>query len=46
MSERSLVFIRRVELLEVRFKDHGLDAIEVIDNGVGIAPVDYDVVGE
>ena len=33
-------------LAEVRFKDHGLESIEVIDNGSGIAPADYDVVGE
>ena len=31
---------------EVRFKDHGLDTIEVIDNGHGIAPADFDSVGE
>ncbi|EKM52502.1 uncharacterized protein PHACADRAFT_100748 [Phanerochaete carnosa HHB-10118-sp] len=30
--------------IEVRFKDHGLDSIEVIDNGTGIASADYDVV--
>lgn len=30
---------------EVRFKDHGLDAVEVIDNGSGIAPEDYGSVG-
>lgn len=30
--------------IEVRFKDHGLDSIEVIDNGTGIASSDYDVV--
>lgn len=31
---------------EVRFKNYGLDSIEVIDNGTGIAPADYDAVGE
>ena len=30
---------------EVRFKNYGLDSIEVIDNGTGIAPADYDAVG-
>lgn len=33
-------------LPEVRFKDHGLELIEVIDNGTGIAPADYESVGE
>ncbi|ETW76828.1 hypothetical protein HETIRDRAFT_66078 [Heterobasidion irregulare TC 32-1] len=28
--------------IEVRFKDYGLKSIEVIDNGCGIAPADYD----
>lgn len=27
--------------IEVRFRNHGLDAIEVVDNGAGIAPDDY-----
>lgn len=31
--------------IEVRFRNHGLDAIEVVDNGTGIAPEDYDSVG-
>lgn len=31
--------------IEVRFRNHGLDAIEVIDNGTGIAPEDYESVG-
>ncbi|KZT05115.1 DNA mismatch repair protein MutL [Laetiporus sulphureus 93-53] len=30
--------------IEVRFKDHGLDFIEVTDNGSGIAPQDYDAI--
>lgn len=30
---------------EVRFKNYGLDSIEVIDNGTGIPPADYDAVG-
>lgn len=28
--------------IEVRFKDHGLESIEVQDNGVGIAPENYE----
>jgi signal transduction histidine kinase len=32
--------------IEVRFRNHGLDAIEVIDNGTGIAPEDFESVGE
>ncbi|KAH7128525.1 DNA mismatch repair protein-like protein pms1 [Dendryphion nanum] len=31
--------------IEVRFKNNGLDAIEVQDNGSGIAPADYDTIG-
>ncbi|KAF9816962.1 hypothetical protein IEO21_03727 [Rhodonia placenta] len=31
--------------IEVRFKDHGLASIEVVDNGSGIAPEDYDAIG-
>ncbi|KAG9828158.1 DNA mismatch repair protein MutL, partial [Aureobasidium melanogenum] len=30
--------------IEVRFRNHGLDAIEVIDNGTGIAPEDFESV--
>ncbi|KAL1651690.1 ATP-binding mismatch repair protein [Didymella pomorum] len=30
--------------VEVRFKNNGLDAIEVQDNGGGIAPADYDTI--
>jgi DNA mismatch repair protein PMS2 len=29
---------------EVRFKNHGLDSIEVQDNGSGIAPDDYETI--
>ena len=32
--------------IEVRFKDYGLKAIEVIDNGNGIAPDDYESIGK
>lgn len=31
---------------EVRFKDYGLESFEVIDNGSGISPADYDSIGE
>ncbi|KAI0764133.1 DNA mismatch repair protein MutL [Irpex lacteus] len=31
--------------IEVRFKEHGLESIEVVDNGCGIAAADYDSVG-
>jgi DNA mismatch repair protein PMS2 len=30
--------------VEIRFKNNGLDAIEVQDNGGGIAPADYDTI--
>ena len=32
--------------VEVRIKDNGLDSIEVIDNGSGIAEVDWESVGQ
>jgi DNA mismatch repair protein PMS2 len=32
--------------IEVRFKDHGLKTLEVIDNGSGIAPENYDSIGK
>lgn len=31
---------------EVRFKEYGVESIEVVDNGAGIASADYDTVGE
>lgn len=31
---------------EVRFKNNGLDSIEVQDNGSGIAPSNYESVGK
>lgn len=31
--------------IEVRFKNYGLDAIEVQDNGNGIAPQDFENIG-
>ncbi|THG95923.1 hypothetical protein EW026_g5813 [Hermanssonia centrifuga] len=30
--------------VEVRFREHGLESIEVVDNGSGISPPDYDAV--
>ena len=33
-------------VIEVRFKDYGLKTIEVIDNGNGIAPDDYESIGK
>ena len=30
----------------MRFKDYGLDSFEVIDNGSGIPPQDYEYIGE
>lgn len=30
---------------EVRFKEYGLDSVEVIDNGTGIEPHNYEVLG-
>lgn len=31
--------------IEVRFRDHGLKSIEVVDNGSGISPENYDAIG-
>ena len=33
-------------ITEVRFKNYGLESIEVIDNGSGIAEADYHAVGQ
>ncbi|KAH7084536.1 hypothetical protein FB567DRAFT_529213 [Paraphoma chrysanthemicola] len=30
--------------VEIRFKNYGLDAVEVQDNGAGISPADYDTI--
>ena len=32
-------------VIEVRFKNNGLDAIEVQDNGDGISPENYETLG-
>jgi DNA mismatch repair protein PMS2 len=32
--------------IEVRFKDYGLKSLEVIDNGSGIAPENYESIGK
>jgi DNA mismatch repair protein PMS2 len=31
--------------IEVRFKNYGLDSLEVVDNGDGIAPENYETIG-
>jgi len=31
---------------DVRFRNNGLDSIEVQDNGSGIAPEDYETIGK
>lgn len=31
--------------IDVRFKNYGLDSIEVQDNGLGIMPEDYETIG-
>lgn len=33
-------------MTDVRFKNSGLDSIEVQDNGHGIAPADHETIGE
>lgn len=32
-------------LIDVRIKDNGLDSIEVVDNGSGIAEADWESIG-
>jgi DNA mismatch repair protein PMS2 len=32
--------------IEVRFKDNGLESVEVVDNGSGIAEADWAYIGE
>jgi DNA mismatch repair ATPase MutL len=39
------MFCRSNDGLDVRFKNNGLDSIEVQDNGDGIAPDDYETIG-
>lgn len=41
-----MIDLLRCFLAEVRFKDYGAESIEVIDNGTGIDPSNYDGVGE
>ena len=40
------VYVTLKSTSEVRFKEYGTESIEVIDNGSGIAPDDYDAVGK
>ena len=42
----SFVLLILLVYSEVKFYDHGVKSFEVIDNGSGIAPEDYDNVGE
>ena len=32
--------------LEVRFKDYGLKTLEIVDNGSGITPENYESIGK
>jgi DNA mismatch repair protein PMS2 len=34
-----------INCAEIRFKNNGLDSIEVQDNGAGISPADFDTIG-
>ena len=38
--------IHPISRKDVRFQNYGLKSIEVVDNGTGIAPQDYDSIGE
>lgn len=38
-------FVWLIERVEVRFKNHGLSTIEVIDNGCGISEEDHESIG-
>jgi DNA mismatch repair protein PMS2 len=31
--------------IEVRFKNYGLDSLEVVDNGDGVPPENYETIG-
>jgi len=35
----------KVQVTEVRFKNNGLDSIDVQDNGDGISPENYETLG-
>jgi hypothetical protein len=39
-------FVPELSPEEVRFRDHGLKSIEVVDNGSGISAENYDSIGE
>lgn len=48
IGEFSLKIPKKIYLCgfeDVRIKDNGLKSIEVVDNGSGISPDDYDTVG-
>lgn len=42
----SFILLTLLAYSEVKFYDHGLKSFEVIDNGSGISPEDYENVGE
>jgi DNA mismatch repair enzyme (predicted ATPase) len=45
-SMSSIICLTRLCISEVRFKQYGLKSIEVLDNGCGIDPGDYDSIGK